>query len=277
MVRRFHRRSPSGRVGRLRRQPRRAPFRIGGRASHLGRHDGGARARAARARQARTHRAGRDRPAVRPARRRELPGLDRDSLRAGLGAARSRALLWRDGRRGGGGGTNRRAREKLARSPAAPLALFCSIRGLMRRSIALALLLSGCAVPPGQPGPESKPEAPPAVPAPPAPAQRETVAVAGLLETARSEQAAGNMVAAAASLERALRIEPRNPRLWQELARVRLRQGQHVQAENMAARSNSWAGDDRSLRAENWRLIAEARRARGDADGAKAALDQASR
>lgn len=101
--------------------------------------------------------------------------------------------------------------------------------------------------------------------------------MAGLMETARSEQAAGNMVAAAASLERALRIEPRNPRLWQELARVRLRQGEHVQAENMAARSNSWAGEDRSLRAENWRIIAEARRARGDADGAKAALDQANR
>ena len=147
----------------------------------------------------------------------------------------------------------------------------------MRRFFALALLLSGCAAPPTQPGPESKPEAPPAVPAPPPPAQRETVAVAGLMETARSEQAAGNMVAAAASLERALRIEPRNPRLWQELARVRLKQGQHVQAENMAARSNSWAGDDRSLRAENWRIIAEARRARGDADGAKAALDQANR
>ena len=50
--------------------------------------------------------------------------------------------------------------------------------------------------------------------------------------------------AAAASIERALRIEPRNPRLWQELARVRLKQGQYAQAENVAARSNSWAGDD---------------------------------
>ena len=101
--------------------------------------------------------------------------------------------------------------------------------------------------------------------------------MAGLMETARGEQAAGNMVAAAASLERALRIEPRNPRLWQELARVRLKQGQHVQAENMAARSNSWAADDRSLRAETWRLIAEARRARGEADGGDAPLDQANR
>ena len=45
----------------------------------------------------------------------------------------------------------------------------------------------------------------------------------------------------------------------------------------MAARSNSWAGEDPSLRAEDWRIIAEARRARGDPDGAKAALDQANR
>ena len=40
---------------------------------------------------------------------------------------------------------------------------FCTIRGLMGRFIALALLLSGCAVPPTQPGPEPKPEAPPAI------------------------------------------------------------------------------------------------------------------
>jgi hypothetical protein len=58
---------------------------------------------------------------------------------------------------------------------------------------------------------------------------------------------------------------------------VRLKQGQYAQAENVAARSNSWAGDDRALRAENWRLIAESRRARGDTDGAKAALDAAAR
>jgi Tfp pilus assembly protein PilF len=97
------------------------------------------------------------------------------------------------------------------------------------------------------------------------------------METARAEVAAGRPSNAAASLERALRIEPRNPRLWQELARVRLKQGQYAQAESVAARSNSWAGTDSALRADNWRLIAEAREARGDAEGARAALEQAGR
>ena len=93
------------------------------------------------------------------------------------------------------------------------------------------------------------------------------------MDSARAEAASGNLAGAAASLERALRIEPRNPRLWHELARVRLKQGQYAQAENVAARSNSWAGDDKALRAENWRLIAQSREARGDAEGAKAALE----
>jgi Tfp pilus assembly protein PilF len=97
------------------------------------------------------------------------------------------------------------------------------------------------------------------------------------MDSARAEYAAGNFPSAAASLERALRIEPRNPRLWHELARVRLKQGQYAQAESVAARSNSWAADDKALRAENWRLIAESRRARGDTEGAQAALEAAGR
>ena len=142
----------------------------------------------------------------------------------------------------------------------------------MRFVLAFVVLLAACATPEQQPAPEAPP---PVVPAPPP--HKESVAVAGLMDTARSEAAAGNLANAAASLERAIRIEPRNPRLWHELARVRLKQGQYAQAESVAARSNSWAGDDRALRAENWRLIAESRRARGDEDGAKAALDLSNR
>lgn len=142
----------------------------------------------------------------------------------------------------------------------------------MRLALALLVLLASCATPEQQPAPEAPP---PVVPAP-AP-HKENVAVAGLMDTARSEAAAGNLANAAASLERAIRIEPRNPRLWHELARVRLKQGQYAQAESVAARSNSWAGDDRSLRADNWRLIAESRRARGDEEGARAAMDSSNR
>jgi len=140
----------------------------------------------------------------------------------------------------------------------------------MRRSLLILIVLAGCATPEQQPAPE--PPAPP----PPLP-HKENIAVAGLMESARAETAAGNLASAAASLERVIRIEPRNPRLWQELARVRLKQGQYAQAESVAARSNSWAGDDRALRAENWRLIAESRRARGDEEGARAAIDFSNR
>lgn len=99
----------------------------------------------------------------------------------------------------------------------------------------------------------------------------ENPAVLGLLEQARTDAADNKLQSAVASVERALRIEPRNPWLWQELARLHLAQGDPAQAESLAARSNTWAGNDRALRAANWRLIGAARSARGDADGAQAA------
>ena len=145
----------------------------------------------------------------------------------------------------------------------------------MKARALAVLLLAGCATS-QQPAPTEEAAKPPAV-VPATPPVKENVAIAGLMDSARAEYAAGNFPSAAASLERALRIEPRNPRLWHELARVRLKQGQYAQAESVAARSNSWAADDKSLRAENWRLIAESRRARGDTEGAQAALEAAAR
>ncbi len=136
--------------------------------------------------------------------------------------------------------------------------------------IALVALIAGCATVQQLGPPEPAPLPEPA-------ARTENLAIAGLLDGARADAAAGRLANAAASLERALRIEPRNPRLWQELARVRLKQGDYAQAESTAARSNSWAGSDNALRAENWRLIAQAREARGDAEGARAALEAAER
>ena len=147
----------------------------------------------------------------------------------------------------------------------------------MRYAIVIAVLLAGCATAP-EPGPPPPPEPlpPPPAAATPAPAPRsENVAIAGLMQNARDDVAAGRLANAAASLERALRIEPRNPRLWHELAQVRVKQGQYAQAESVAARSNSWADTDNTLRGANWRLIAQTREARGDAEGARAASAQA--
>jgi Tfp pilus assembly protein PilF len=83
------------------------------------------------------------------------------------------------------------------------------------------------------------------------------------MDSARNDAAAGKLGSAAATLERALRIEPRNPRLWHELAKVRLRQADYSQAESLAARSNTYAGADGELRAANQKIIADARAARG--------------
>lgn len=133
---------------------------------------------------------------------------------------------------------------------------------------ASAALIAGCAAVVPAPTSTSTPASVPV---------SENLAVASLVESARADGEAGRLAKAAASLERALRIEPRNPRLWQELARVRLMQGEYAQAESVAARSNAWAAGDNGLRAENWRLIAEARAARGDTEGARSALERASR
>ena len=88
------------------------------------------------------------------------------------------------------------------------------------------------------------------------------MAIAGLMDSARKDASSGKLGSAAASLERALRIEPRNPRLWHELAVVRLRQADYTQAESLAARSNTYAGSDSELRAANQRVISDARAAR---------------
>ena len=130
----------------------------------------------------------------------------------------------------------------------------------------LLILISGCAAPgPEQPPTTPEHEQPPPIAdsAPPsaADAQKpaENIAVAGLMDTARADVAANRLGSAAATLERALRIEPRNPRLWHELALVRFKQGDYAQAESTAARSNAWAGSDADLRAANQRIIEEAR------------------
>ena len=147
----------------------------------------------------------------------------------------------------------------------------------MKRALIALLFLAGCATAPGPelPSPEAPPQEAPPPPPPQAEPPRENVAIAGLVQSARADAAAGRLPNAAAALERALRIEPRNPRLWQELARVRMRQGDYSQAESLAQRSNTWGGTDNRLRAENWSLIAQSRQARGDAEGARKALDLA--
>lgn len=117
--------------------------------------------------------------------------------------------------------------------------------------------------PAARPGPVYKSVSPPAPPP-----HRTRPAVARLSEEAASHQRRGQLDTAAALLERALRIDGRDAATWHKLARVRFAQKRYGPAINMAEKSNSVAGGDRGLRAENWRLIAKARRKSGDLAGA---------
>ena len=73
-------------------------------------------------------------------------------------------------------------------------------------------------------------------------------ATTGLLEKSRTQAAAGQYPLAAASIERALRIEPGNPYLWLELAQIHLAEGNVRQAETHARKALSLVGDDEAAR-----------------------------
>jgi len=109
----------------------------------------------------------------------------------------------------------------------------------------------------------------------PAPPVSENRAVIALLDRARLDKGTGQREAAGASLERALRIEPRNAGLWHELAQLRLAQGQYAQAISIAHKSISFAARDRRLQALNWRVIGNARVAQGNSAGAGQAFSKA--
>lgn len=154
-------------------------------------------------------------------------------------------------------------------------------------AVLVAVFVSSCAAPQvtrepvddtARPAPlpetEARPDSRPALARETAPQDRPaggSDAVATLMAAADRQLVSGDPDGAAASLERALRIDARDARLWQRLAVVRLEQDKPAQAEAMAARSNGLAGGDRELMARNWRIIAAARRMAGDEAGAREA------
>jgi len=96
-----------------------------------------------------------------------------------------------------------------------------------------------------------------------------------LLTRAQALANAGKSEEAAATLERAIRIEPRNPWLWHRLAVLRLQEGQHSLAVELAKKSNVLAPGNRRLVAGNWLLIGKARAGLRDAEGAARARARA--
>ena len=91
------------------------------------------------------------------------------------------------------------------------------------------------------------------------------------LEDADKYATAGDSGRAVASLERGLDIEPKNPWLWNRLASERLRQKMWAKAITLAKKSNAFAAGHNQLQKDNWQIIAEARLALGDEEGANKA------
>ena len=111
------------------------------------------------------------------------------------------------------------------------------------------LLFQGCA-----------PYPPPPVhyPAPP-PEQRHTVS-ADFSHQAAAQMRQGRLDLAAATLERGLRIAPKDAMLWSQLAEVKLQQQHYRQARTLAEKSTSLADGSPDIVEKNRRIIKESLR-----------------
>lgn len=90
-----------------------------------------------------------------------------------------------------------------------------------------------------------------------------------LVSAAQQQRASEDWDGASESLERALRIEPRNPLLWGRLADVKFAQRAWRSAIQLAAKANTLAANNVNLRRQNWYLMANAYEALGDQTSAQ--------
>jgi predicted Zn-dependent protease len=99
--------------------------------------------------------------------------------------------------------------------------------------------------------------------------------VIALLTQADQQSRAQQLDAASATLERALRLDPRNAELWYRLAKLRLDQRRPEQAQSLAYKSISLAGRNNRLLQMDWQLIAQAKALLGDTAGSQQAAARA--
>ncbi|MCC5864184.1 MAG: tetratricopeptide repeat protein [Wenzhouxiangella sp.] len=99
-------------------------------------------------------------------------------------------------------------------------------------------------------------------------------AVDELIRGAEQAESVGDLDRAAVLLERAIRIEPRDPELLQNMAEIRLAQSDWEQAEAQASRSFDVGPRVGELCQRNWRTIALARERTGRHEDAHRARER---
>ena len=97
-------------------------------------------------------------------------------------------------------------------------------------------------------------------------------AVKSLLIQAKAAMLVGRNAAAVEKMERALRIEPRNPQIWHLLAKAHYNQKNDSTAISMAKKSNLYVGDGSSLEKQNWQVIKNASKRSENIKTLKAAI-----
>ena len=100
-------------------------------------------------------------------------------------------------------------------------------------------------------------------------------AVKQLTAQAREAERAGDLAQAGTYIERALRIEPRDPQLLQHMAEIKLQEKDYQQALNFAVRSYDIGPRVGEICSRNWRTIGVAREHLQDKKGASAAEKKA--
>lgn len=100
-------------------------------------------------------------------------------------------------------------------------------------------------------------------------------AVVALINEAERNRGRGDLDGAVTIMERALRIDSRNPTLTYKLAQLRLKQSKPQLAEDLAGKAALLAGSDLDLKRKSWLLIAEARQNQQNFQGAKDAKAKA--
>ncbi len=96
-------------------------------------------------------------------------------------------------------------------------------------------------------------------------------AAGALIEEGRHLLAAGQAAQAEAALERAIRIQPRNPEPWYAMAQAKLAQGQSQQAVQFSLKAIALLTPSHPLQGPCWELAAEGYRLMGELDKARAA------
>lgn len=99
-------------------------------------------------------------------------------------------------------------------------------------------------------------------------------AVAELTAQASQAEADGDLSQASILLERAMRIQPRDPELLQQMAEVQLQRGEYSQAISFATRSHDIGPRVGELCARNWRTMSVAYERLGEVSEANLAQNR---